>query len=58
MRLRNIWVSALGLTLAASVVACGGGSNQSIAEPSLPHRGRGRRAEGRRAPRLATSTAS
>jgi plastocyanin len=26
MRLRNVWVYALGLTLAASVAACGGGS--------------------------------
>jgi plastocyanin len=38
MRLRSVWVSALGLALAASVVACGGSqetSNKS-AEPSAP----------------------
>jgi plastocyanin len=38
MRLRSVWVGALGLTLAASVVACGGSqetSNKS-AEPSAP----------------------
>ena len=37
MFLRNVWVSALSLTLAATVAACGGGgtSNQS-AEPSAP----------------------
>jgi plastocyanin len=29
MRLRNMWVSALGLTLAASVVACGGNKETS-----------------------------
>ena len=29
MRLRNVWVSALGLALAASVVACGGGQDTS-----------------------------
>jgi plastocyanin len=40
MRLRNIWVSTLGLTLAASVVACGGGSNQSTSsEPAAPAAG-------------------
>ena len=31
MRLRSMWVSALGLTLAASVVACGGGSKDTAA---------------------------
>src|SRR4051812_31050254 len=31
MRLRSMWVSALGLTLAASVVACGGGSKETAA---------------------------
>ncbi len=38
MRLRQVWVSALGLTLAATMVACGGskeGSSTS-AEPSSP----------------------
>ena len=29
MRLRNVWVCGLGLALAASVVACGGGSEPS-----------------------------
>jgi plastocyanin len=29
MRLRNVWVCALGLSLAVSVVACGGGSSTS-----------------------------
>ncbi len=29
MRLRNVWVSALGLSLAASVVACGGGNKET-----------------------------
>ena len=36
MRLRNVWVSVLGLTLATSLVACGGGqstSSQSAAAP-------------------------
>jgi len=31
MRLRSMWVSVLGLTLAASVVACGGGSKETAA---------------------------
>jgi plastocyanin len=31
MRLRSMWVSALGLMLAASVVACGGGSKETAA---------------------------
>jgi carboxypeptidase family protein len=37
MRLRNVWIGTLGVALAASVVACGGGepSNKS-AEPSAP----------------------
>src|SRR5437899_8713461 len=36
MRLRNVWVSALGLTLAVSIVACGGKQETSStsAEPS------------------------
>ena len=29
MRLRNVWVSAVGLSLAASVVACGGGNKET-----------------------------
>ena len=32
MRLRSMWVSALGLMLAASVVACGGGSKDEFAD--------------------------
>ncbi len=37
MRLRNVWVSALGLSLAASVVACGGGKQEpssTLPEPA------------------------
>ena len=38
MRLRNMWVSALGLALAASIVACGGGSKETSTsgEPAAP----------------------
>jgi len=36
MRLRNVWVSALGLTLAISVAACGGSSSSSSSESSAP----------------------
>src|SRR4051794_3634045 len=39
MRLRNVWVYGLGLTLAASVAACGGGSKEASntsAEPGSP----------------------
>ena len=36
MRLRNMWVSALGLTLAASVVACGGKKDTTAADSSAP----------------------
>jgi plastocyanin len=37
MRLRSMWVSALGLMLAASVVACGGGSKETApAETAAP----------------------
>jgi hypothetical protein len=32
MRLRSLWISALGLALAASVMACGGGSKESTSE--------------------------
>ena len=32
MRLRNVWVYALGLTLAASVAACGGGSTPATTD--------------------------
>ena len=31
MRLRNVWVYALGVTLSASLVACGGGGQESSA---------------------------
>jgi plastocyanin len=36
MRLRNMWVSTLGVTLAASVWACGGGSQSTSSEPAAP----------------------
>ena len=36
MRLRSMWVSALGLMLAASVMACGGGSKETPAETAAP----------------------
>jgi plastocyanin len=36
MRLRNIWVSTLGVTLAASVLACGGGNQSTSSEPAAP----------------------
>src|SRR5690349_8030067 len=39
MRLRNVWVYGLSLTLAASVAACGGGSQETSntsATPSAP----------------------
>src|SRR5688500_8617125 len=31
MRLRNVWVHALGVTLSVSLVGCGGGSQESSA---------------------------
>src|SRR5438128_1077425 len=36
MRLRNIWVCTLGVTLAASAFACGGSKSNESAEPSAP----------------------
>jgi plastocyanin len=36
MRLRNSWVSTLGLALAASMVACGGGSSSSKSADTSP----------------------
>src|ERR1700704_1418819 len=37
MRLRNVWVATMGLALAASVAACGGGSKSNkSSEPSAP----------------------
>jgi plastocyanin len=36
MRLRNIWVSALGVAVAVSVLACGGGNQSTSSEPSAP----------------------
>src|SRR4029453_1147333 len=36
MRLRNIWVSTLGLPLAASVVACGGSNQSTSSESAAP----------------------
>src|SRR5262249_43358500 len=34
MRLRNAWVGVLGLTLAATVAACGGGGKESSSTPA------------------------
>src|SRR6266498_193089 len=34
MRLRNVWVSALGVTLATSMMACGGGSKEGTSSES------------------------
>ena len=50
MRLRNIWVSTLGLALAASIVACGGGSVEQV-------RGRRRRRALPAAQKVDTATA-
>ena len=36
MRLGNAWVSVLGLTVAASVVACGGGSKEAPSSTATP----------------------
>jgi plastocyanin len=36
MRLRNLWVYGLGLTLATSVVACGGGSQETSNTSAAP----------------------
>ncbi len=38
MRLRHVWISTLGLALAATIVACGGGSKDaaSSTEPAAP----------------------
>ena len=36
MRLRNVWVSALGVVVAASVAACGGGSSSSSMPAPAP----------------------
>ena len=36
MRLRNTWVSLLGIALAAAAVACGGGGSQDAAKPAEP----------------------
>lgn len=36
MRLRNLWVYGLGLTLAASVVACGGGPQETSSKSAAP----------------------
>ena len=33
MRLRSLWISALGLGLAVTLMACGGGSKESSATP-------------------------
>ncbi|MGE0703233.1 MAG: carboxypeptidase regulatory-like domain-containing protein [Vicinamibacterales bacterium] len=36
MRLRNVWLSALGVTLAATLTACGGGETETPAASSAP----------------------
>jgi hypothetical protein len=36
MRLRNVWVCALGVTLSVSIAACGGGSQESAAPAAAP----------------------
>src|SRR5580700_148198 len=36
MRLRNVWVSVLGLIVATSLVACGGGTSSQSAAPAAP----------------------
>ena len=36
MRLRNVWVGALGLALAATVTACGGGTDEAPASSTAP----------------------
>ena len=45
MRLRSMWVSALGLTLAASVVACGGGSKETAAPAETAPAGGGQKVD-------------
>ena len=45
MRLRSMWVGALGLALAASVVACGGGSKESAPVESAAPAGGGQKVD-------------
>jgi plastocyanin len=45
MRLRSMWVSALGLALAVSVVACGGGSKESAPAESAAPAGGGQKVD-------------
>ncbi len=45
MRLRSMWVSVLGLTLAASVVACGGGSKETAAPAETAAAGGGQKVD-------------
>jgi hypothetical protein len=45
MRLRSMWVSALGLMLAASVMACGGGSKETPAETANAPAGGGQKVD-------------
>jgi hypothetical protein len=46
MRLRSLWISALGLALAASVMACGGGSKESAEAPAgAPSGGGGKKVD-------------
>jgi Carboxypeptidase regulatory-like domain len=45
MRLRSMWVSALGLALAVSVVACGGGSKETAAPAESAPAGGGQKVD-------------
>ena len=45
MRLRSMWVSVLGLTLAASVMACGGGTKETPAESAAAPAGGGQKVD-------------
>jgi hypothetical protein len=45
MRLRSLWISALGLALAASVMACGGGSKESAEAPAAAPSGGGKKVD-------------
>ena len=45
MRLRSMWVSALGLALAVSVVACGGGSKETAAPAESAASGGGQKVD-------------
>jgi plastocyanin len=45
MRLRSMWISALGLALAVTVVACGGGSKESSSTESAAPAGGGQKVD-------------